>query len=88
MERLKDSLENLHRELIKAEKVDDNSKELLRGIMADIQRLLDSDTETPHKSKHSIIEDLKDSARKFELSHPELAGAINIVINSLSNIGI
>ena len=88
MERLKDSLENLHNELVKAEHLDDDSRELLRGLMSDIKKLLDKEVEHPGKEKHNIIDDLNESARKFEATHPELAGAINIVINSLSNIGI
>jgi hypothetical protein len=31
---------------------------------------------------------LKDTAEKFEVSHPKLTGAINIVISSLTNIGV
>lgn len=88
MERLKDSLENLHSVLSKAEHVDNDSKELLHKIMADIQNLLNKNVEDTHSTKRGIIDDLKDSAMKFEATHPELAGAINIVISSLSNIGV
>ncbi len=88
MEKLKDSLENLHKVLSKAEQVDNDSKELLRSLMFDIQKLLDKKVEDAENKKHNIIDDLKESAVKFEATHPELSGAINIVITGLSNLGV
>ena len=88
MESLKQSLEKLHEELRNTSSIDADSRELLRKIIKDIKEALDK-TESPSGKKHqSVIEDLKEVAEKFEVSHPELAGAINLVINGLQSLGI
>jgi len=88
MENLRASLENLHRELKDSENIDEESVKILRELMSDIQDILDknelqSGIETPR-----LLGSLKDTAGKFEVSHPKLTGAINIVISSLTNIGV
>ena len=88
MEKLKHSLEKLHEELKNASSIDDESKEMLRKLIKEIRVVLDK-TEAPSGKKHqSLIEGLKEEAQKFEVSHPDLAGAINIVINGLQSLGI
>ena len=87
MKKLKDSLEQLHSELQNAREIDPESAEILRKLIGDIENILErsgSEREEEHKN---ILDGLRESAQKFELTHPELAGAIRIVINSLSNIG-
>ena len=88
MEHLRRSLENLHNELKSAKQVDEESIKLLRKLMDDIQKILDKEERTSSGGHQNIIEILKESAQKFELTHPELAGAINIVISGLTNIGV
>ncbi|MCL5030567.1 MAG: DUF4404 family protein [Bacteroidetes bacterium] len=88
MEHLRRSLENLHNELKSAKQVDEESIKLLRRLMDDIQKILDKEERTSSGGNPNIIEILKESAQKFELTHPELAGAINIVISGLTNIGV
>ena len=88
MEKLKDSLEKLHNELKNAEELDNDSRTALKELMNDIQMILNKSEEKIGKEHHNILESLKESSQKFELTHPELAGAINIVISSLSNLGI
>ena len=89
MENMKESLEQLHRELSNAKEIDPESVEILRKLMNDIHEVLKKSDIGEHitTEHHNIIEGLKISAQNFELSHPELAGAIQIVINSFSNIG-
>lgn len=88
MENLKQSLEKLHERLINTSSIDEESKEMLRKLIKDIREVLDKAEVTSVKKHQSIIEGLKEEAQKFELSHPELAGAINIVINGLQSLGI
>lgn len=88
MENLRSSLKNLHNELKSAKQVDEESIKLLRKIMDDIKKILNKEERTTSGSHQNIIETLKESAQKFELTHPELAGAINIVISGLTNIGV
>jgi signal transduction histidine kinase len=88
MEKLRDSLEKLHKELKDAKQLDEESQKELRQMIEDIQLVLDKNEKVVVKEHHNLLESLKESSQKFELTHPELAGAINIVINSLSNLGI
>jgi len=88
MEKLRDSLEKLHIELKNAKHIDKESEKILIELMNDIRKLLDKDDKDLGKEHHNILESLKESSQKFEVTHPELAGAINIVISSLSNLGI
>ena len=88
MESLKQSLEKLHEELRNTSNIDAESKEMLKKLIKDIREVLDK-TEPPSGKKHqSVLEDLKEAAEKFEVSHPALAGAINLVINGLQSLGI
>ncbi len=89
MNSIKESLEQLHRELQNAKEIDQESVEMLRKLMNDIQDVLkESEIKKEMAAEHhNIIEGLRESAQNFELTHPELAGAIQIVINSFSNIG-
>ena len=88
MEKLRTSLENLHNKLINTKRIDEDSREMLRELMYDIRKILDNTGEERAKGTHGIMERLKEAAQKFEVTHPELAGAINIVLNSFSNIGV
>ncbi len=87
MKNLKNSLEQLHNELQNAKSLDAESEEMLLKLMNDIHAILERKSENTSEEHSNILEGLKDSAQKFEVSHPELAGAIQIVINSFSNIG-
>ncbi len=84
---LRDSLENLHSELKNANKIDDESRKILHKIVSDIYELLERAEASTEAENQNLLERLKDSYLKFEVSHPELAEEINIVINSFSNIG-
>jgi|YelNatPaOPRAMG01_1025707.scaffolds.fasta_scaffold02079_9 predicted nucleic acid-binding Zn-ribbon protein len=86
MENLKKSLEQLHIELKKAKSIDAASEKILLDLMNDIHSLI-ARSESKEDEKHNLLAGLKESAQKFEISHPELAKSIEIVINSLSNIG-
>lgn len=86
MENLKKSLAQLHEELKKAKSIDSQSEKILLDLMDDIHSLIGR-SESKEAEKHNLLARLKESAQKFEISHPELAKSIEIVINSLSNIG-
>ncbi len=87
-QKLRESLENLHSQLKNTDKIDDESREMLFEIMSDVYNVLERNEDSTEEENHNILEQLKESYQKFEASHPELAGAINIVINSFSNIGV
>jgi len=88
MENLRASLENLHRELKDSKNIDEESLKVLRELMSDIQSILDRNDQASITSTPKLQSSLKETAEKFEVSHPKLTGAINIVISSLTNIGV
>lgn len=88
MENLRKSLENLHKELKDSKNIDDDSVKVLRKIMSDIQDILDKNEKAAIANAPKLQSSLKETADKFEISHPKLTGAINIVISSLTNIGV
>ena len=88
MEKLKESLENLHNELKNSKNIDDESVKILHELIVDIQNILKRNEKLTDDGTSTLLSSLKASAGKFEASHPELTGAINIVISSLANIGV
>ncbi|MDR3625770.1 MAG: DUF4404 family protein [Ignavibacteriaceae bacterium] len=88
MENLRKSLENLHKELKDSKNIDDDSVKVLRKLMSDIQAILDKNEKAAIANAPKLQSSLKETADKFEISHPKLTGAINIVISSLTNIGV
>jgi hypothetical protein len=88
MENLRKSLENLHKELKASKNIDDDSVKVLRKLMSDIQAILDKNEKAAIANAPKLQSSLKETADKFEVSHPKLTGAINIVISSLTNIGV
>ena len=88
MEKLKESLENLHIELKNAKNINAESVKILHELITDINSILKKNEKIPPSGTSSLLSSLKETPGKFELSHPELTGAINIVISSLTNIGV
>ena len=85
---LRETLEKLHSELESTPSVDDESRELLRGLMKDVQELLARSGEGPHPRDQSIGERLRHGIQYFEVTHPRLAAMMEQVINTLSGAGI
>jgi CRISPR/Cas system CSM-associated protein Csm4 (group 5 of RAMP superfamily) len=88
MEKLKESLENLRKELKNSKNIDNESLKDLQRLTSDIHNILKKNEKITVTGTPVLLNSLKQAAEKFELSHPELTGAINIVISSLTNIGI
>lgn len=77
-------LEQVHAELQKVDKVDDDSLKLLQELEKDVQLLLErSDVETS-----SVLERMKKAVERFEVDHPALTDVISKVSAILSNAGI
>lgn len=88
--RLAQSLEELHTELERSERVDEESAALLREMSVDIERLLeraddDEDDDSPIEELNERITEL---AASFEADHPRLAATVRRVMASLSAMGI
>jgi hypothetical protein len=84
---LREMLEQLHTELQGADTIDDRSRELLRGVLRDIEDLLER-KQAQDTEPESIVEQLREAVRAFEGTHPKLTSAINRMADALAGIGI
>jgi hypothetical protein len=78
-------LKKLRTELANIKAVDEQGRELLRALNADIRSLLESSADD---SDDSLLERLQDSIDYFEATHPRLTSALSQLLNSLNNAGI
>ena len=83
---LRDTLEELHKELQKAGSVDDRSRELLRDVMDDIHAILDPSAAEARPG--SLVERLREAVDEFEETHPALTEAVGRVVDALAKMGI
>ena len=94
MERLKETLSELHSELSSGRPVDPETQELLKKVSTDIQDLLEQadskeeDEASSSTEKETLLDQMLNLTEEFEESHPELAQIIGRVASALSRIGI
>jgi len=82
---LQQSLLRLHAELAAAPRLDPASRELLREVLADIERVLDrapSGSAEPHAPRLEAL------AIEFEAEHPTLAAALRQLVDLLGRAGL
>ena len=90
-ESLQQSLARLHTELGKASRVDPKSRQLLRELLSDIERILQ---ETPASQKPPARHAERSGPRlealaiEFETDHPGLAGTLRELVELLGQAGI
>jgi ElaB/YqjD/DUF883 family membrane-anchored ribosome-binding protein len=87
-EELQDELENFRGKLDINENVDENLKKNLTKLIDDINKFLENSEEASMEERENLTENLKDTTLNFETKHPELSESINIIIHTLSNMGI
>jgi hypothetical protein len=75
-------LERMQNDLSQYDPQDAKSQQLLAEARANIQRAIDDD------DHEALPERLQESVLHFEATHPDLANAITIFIDSLSNMGL
>lgn len=86
MGELKQTVQNLHEELAKAQQLGPGDRALLEAALADIRRALDS---APAATAPDAGGDrLEGAAVRLEAEHPGLAGAIRSVLDALAKAGI
>lgn len=85
--KLSELLRSVHAELAKGDDLDPQNRDALQSLIDEIQDILD-DTKPNTEQDDSFIERLEDGLTRFEVTHPELVGTINKVLESLSNAGI
>jgi len=89
-ESLQQSLSRLHSQLAAAQRLDPKSRQLLREVLADIERVL---KETPEAAPGAIRADrnvprLEALAIEFEAVHPALAGSLRQLVDLLGRAGL
>jgi hypothetical protein len=91
---LQQSLSQLHSELASTARVDDASRQLLRDVLVDIERLLQAGNaakrpgevaSAPAALPQSRLEAL---AVEFEADHPSLAASLREFVNLLARAGL
>lgn len=83
-QKLREILQQLHEELERTKSVDENGREMLSQINADIQQFLDPERENPA----SLRDRLQIAIDHFEVEHPAITTALSQMMNALSNAGI
>jgi len=83
-QKLRELLQQLHDELKQLESVDDDGREMLSHLNADIQQFLDPTRENPE----SFLERLQSAIDHFQIEHPDITTALSQMLNTLSNAGI
>ena len=85
---LRSLLEQLHEEIERNEPLDDDERELLQHLGADIRELLSRAEEEGLQAGPSVTERMEESIYRFEVSHPDLTTLLNKLMTILSNAGI
>jgi len=84
-ETLKKTLAELHDELRRARALDEQSRELLRKIMRDVEALGPSSAFAPPALRRHRLEEL---AIGFEAEHPRLAAGLRELMDLLAKAGL
>lgn len=87
LEKLRATLDELDRELAAVDTVDPHTRSLLEEARAEIQTAIDQQDAAQLQSQ-SLVDRLKDAEQEFEASHPNLAGIVMRMINTLAQLGI
>lgn len=95
-EHLKESLQQLHQQLLSGESIDPEVQVLLKQLAVDVDALAARTFEeadrgeqaTVQAEKQTLLDRMLDLTEEFEETHPRLADAIGRVATALSRIGI
>ena len=82
---LRRQLARLHERLTGAQRIDDESRQLLRTLLGDIERVLDQQGSTAEPAHRHRLEEL---ATRFEADHPSLAGVLRQLVDALGKAGL
>lgn len=89
IEDLRETLRELDEELAQVDSLDDESRKLLESAAAEIHEALHKHAAEEKKIEpETWTEQLSDSVREFESSHPNLSRLVGNLINGLAQLGI
>lgn len=90
-QQLQAKLTSLHQELSTVDNVDESTKSMLATVMADIAKLLSSDSEgekTPAAGDGKGEENVRSLITELEAEHPKVARVLGQLADGLANLGI
>lgn len=82
--KLPELLQQLHDELERTDSLDEEGREMLIHLDADIKKFIDPAEE----DDDTIFERIQDAVDHFEVEHPVITAALSQILNTLSNAGI
>jgi protoporphyrinogen oxidase len=83
-QKLNELLEQLHTELEQTKSVNEEEREMLNHLNADIQKFIDPSQE----DDETLFDRLQDAMDHFQVDHPAITAALSQILNSLNNAGI
>jgi len=86
---LRQLLEELHQKIEATDSLDEQGREMLAHLSADIRSLLErtGDEQTTSETTGEVNR-LEESIRYFEVTHPTLTATLSQMLNILNNAGI
>jgi len=86
---LRSRLAGLHQHLAGTPRLDDESRQMLRTLLADIERVLDdSAARSAAAAEPAHRHRLEELATRFEADHPSLAGVVRQLVDALGKAGL
>ena len=86
-EQLRQELKKFTEKLDEKKNIDEDLVKNMKGLMSDVESFLEN-PESSNEEKENLVQNLRDSAINFETKHTELSESINIILHTLSNMGI
>ena len=87
-EKLKQSLSRLNDEITHLSRQDDSQAEKLAELHGQASAYLRDGSRIGPDAHHTLLQELREAAERFEVSHPGVTDGINQVLSALSNMGI
>jgi hypothetical protein len=85
---LQQSLSELHESLAHVEHLDADTRQMMRMLTDDLQRLLEHEGEWEAEDVEPVSHKLQDLLLRFETEHPQISGILGRLASSLANLGI
>jgi chromosome segregation ATPase len=87
-EQLRQELKKFKEKIDRKENMDSEIIENMKNLMSDVENFLENPDSSSDQEKENLVQNLRDSAVNFETKHSELSESINIILHTLSNMGI
>jgi hypothetical protein len=85
---LQQTLAELHESLVHVDQLDDETRQLMRTLTDDLQRLLEQEGKWQAEDVEPVSNKLQDLLLRFETEHPQISGILGRLASSLANLGI